>query len=83
MKFQPKKQIPEGAIRIVKRFAFFPITEWIPTDKKGSATRGSSVWMETVYIKQRRAFGYDGPDYWSNQEFVTVLDYLNYKRTSI
>lgn len=37
--------------------------------------------METVYIRQVRSGNYDGPDFWSNQEFVTKEEYMFYKET--
>jgi hypothetical protein len=68
MKFNQLSKIPIGTIRIVKRFAFFPI-EIYPI----------IVWLEIVYIKQSRSESYDSPDRWWNEEFVTKEEYLQYK----
>jgi hypothetical protein len=64
MKWKAKKPIEVGAIRIVKRFAWLPITISTVT-----------VWLETVYIKQERmpdfGDGWSGTgEYWKNCEFV-------------
>jgi len=83
MKFQPKKRIKEGTIRIVKRFAFFPITEYLKTENPKVRTAGLTVWMETVYIKQEFIQGYDTGDYWTNHEFVSEKKYLNFIKTSL
>jgi hypothetical protein len=84
MKLKVKEKIKPGTERIVKRFAFFPITEWIPRHCNTSFKRGQTIWLETVYIKQRRVEGIGGelggiPDSWDNREFVTKKEYDDFK----
>jgi hypothetical protein len=85
MKFKRKPQIKIGTIRIVKRFAFFPITTRI---KRLLETK-ETVWLQTVYLRQRRISGFSNygefgyPDMWINIEFLTKEDYLNFIKTSI
>ena len=85
MKWKAKEPIKIGSRRIVKRFLFFPITEWIP--KRNILIRGATCWLETVYIVQQRIEGYGGElggcsDFWSNRAFTTKEEYLKYKNNT-
>ena len=85
MKFNPKKEIEEGIMRIVKRFAFFPITEIvIYNQEKGWAKNGQTRWLETIYIKQKLVkgcaeAGIGVVNFWMNLEFVTKEEYEKFK----
>lgn len=83
MKWKAKKPIKAGTERIVKRFAFFPTTEYVATDNKNVRASGQTVWLEWVYIKQKRIEGVGGElggisDYWADHEFVTKEQYLDF-----
>lgn len=72
MKFQVKKTHEYGDIRIVKRFALFPIEIYPVT-----------IWLEIVYIKQKWTEGMGGElggitDHWWNRKFVTEEEYKKY-----
>lgn len=63
-----RRTYPE--IRIVKRFAVFPIE--INCEER---------WWETVYIKQRRhRSSLSGGLFYADVEFVTEAKYLEYER---
>jgi hypothetical protein len=85
MRFNPKKKIEPGIERIVKRFAFFPITEVVKTDDIRYFRNGETRWLETVYIKQVRVEGFGGElggmpdDHWDSREFVTKEIYETFK----
>jgi hypothetical protein len=93
MKFKPKKSIEIGEKRIIKKFAFFPITEWIPNNQTKfepghydtSAKKGQARWLEFVYIEQVRIEGLCGGlggtvVHWSNLRFVTKEEYEKYAK---
>ena len=64
-----KKQLPiHGEIRIIKRFALFPIL----------CRSREFAWFETVYVKQKYSYGYmDYPRGWIDMCFVDEDEYDN------
>jgi hypothetical protein len=62
MRFQVKKKIEIGKIRIIKRFAFFPITENIETEDLKCFKSGQTAWLETIY--------------WISQDMIILKIYL-------
>ena len=69
------KLVKPGDMRIIKRFALFPIT-----------VKYETRWLETVYILQIRKhfIGYLLSDYWDDIGFTDKAEYkkwrLNYER---
>jgi len=53
------KEPEEGEFRVIKKFAFSPITVGRET-----------VWLETCFIKQQFSFHVNGQLLWDNKEFV-------------
>lgn len=56
--------------RVVKRFAWLPITCRQHWDNRVDS---QTIWLKTVYVRQEYHSGYDA--WWTNKEFVGEREY--------
>lgn len=65
----------KGYLRIVKRFALFPIKTYVDSYHFREEWR----WLETVYLEQTRDFLFGVIPIWRNDRFVDESDYKEKK----
>jgi hypothetical protein len=70
MRFSQKRIYREHEQRVIKRFAWFPITCRQGWDNRVDS---QTVWLKTVYVRQEYHPGYH--TWWSSDEFVGEEEY--------
>lgn len=72
MRYSQKRIYREYEDRVVKRFAWFPITcrqGW------GNRVDSQTEWLKTVYVRQEYQVSWSESD-WTNKEFVGEDEYF-------